>query len=50
MAKATGGMAAAMKGKGMGPKMTGGAAGGLGRIEKSAAAGADGSQKIKSGK
>lgn len=29
------------------PKMTGGSAGGLGRIEKSAAAGGNGSMKVK---
>lgn len=42
------GMMKAMKGKGMGPKMTAGAAGGLGRIQKSAAAGGKGSAKIRS--
>lgn len=42
------GMKKAMKGKGMGPKMTGGAAGGMGRLEKSDAAGGKGSSKIRS--
>ena len=41
------GMKKAMRGKGMGPKMTAGAAGGLGRIQKSDAAGGKGSMKIK---
>lgn len=42
------GMKAAMRGKGSAPKMTAGAAGGLGRIQKSDAAGAKGSAKVKS--
>ena len=42
------GMKQAMKGKGMGPKMTAGAAGGLGRIQKSDAAGGKGSANIRS--
>ena len=45
MANEPSGMKAAMRGKGMPPKMTGSAAGGLGRIEKSAAAGKKGSEK-----
>ena len=47
MANEPKGMKAAMKGKGMGPKMTAGAGGGLGRIQKSDAAGGKGSMKIK---
>ncbi len=47
MANEPKGMKAAMRGKGAGPKMTAGAAGGLGRIQKSAAAGGKGSMKIK---
>jgi hypothetical protein len=50
MANEPKGMKAAMRGKGMAPKMTGSAAGGLGRIEKSAAVGGKGSAKIKSWK
>lgn len=42
------GMKAAMRGKGAGPKMTAGAAGGLGRIQKSDAVGGKGSAKIRS--
>lgn len=42
------GMKKAMKGKSMDPTITGGAAGGLGRIQKSAAAGGKGSMKVKS--
>ena len=42
------GMKQAMKGKGLGPKMTAGAAGGLGRLQKSAAVGGKGSMKIRS--
>jgi hypothetical protein len=45
MKKMSGGMKAAMKGKGMGPKMTAGAGGATGRLEKSAAAGGKGSEK-----
>lgn len=48
MANEPKGMKAAMRGKGVGPKMTGGAGGGTGRLEKSAAAGGKGSAKIKS--
>lgn len=48
MANVSKGMKKAMKGKGMTPNMTAGAAGGLGRIEKSNAVGAKGSMKIKS--
>lgn len=47
MANEPKGMKQAMRGKGAGPKMTAGAAGGLGRIQKSAAAGGKGSAKIK---
>lgn len=48
MANEPKGMKKAMKGKGAGPKMTGGAAGGMGRLEKSQAAGGKGSMKIRS--
>ena len=48
MANEPKGMKQAMKGKGMSPKMTAGAAGGLGRIEKSNAVGGKGSSKIRS--
>lgn len=48
MANEPKGMKQAMKGKGMDPKMTAGAAGGLGRIQKSDAAGGKGSAKIRS--
>lgn len=47
MAKSmSGGMKAAMKGKSMDPKMTGGAGGGLGRIQKSDQAMGKGSGKL----
>ena len=42
------GMKKAMKGKSLDPKMTGGAGGGLGRIQKSDQAMGKGSGKIKS--
>jgi len=48
MANEPKGMKKAMRGKGAGPKMTAGAAGGLGRIQKSDAAGGKGSAKIRS--
>jgi len=48
MANEPKGMKKAMKGKSLDPKMTGGAAGGMGRIEKSNQAMGKGSGKIKS--
>lgn len=47
MANVSKGMKKAMKGKSADPKMTGGAAGGMGRIEKSNQAMGKGSGKIR---